>query len=113
MDWQANQAQERLSRTGQITVIVEDQGSSHTSQLTKKQYQRWEKQGLYIFLLPSYSSELNRIENEWQRLKEDELAGRMFEDEYELAMAVIEAIDSRCRKNGLEVERFRFNSPKK
>ncbi len=27
-----------------------------------------------MFLLPSYSPELNRIENEWQRIKEDELA---------------------------------------
>ncbi|NET82791.1 MAG: hypothetical protein F6J94_12925 [Moorea sp. SIO1F2] len=34
-------------------------------------------------MLPSYSPELNRIEKEWQRLKEDELAGQMFEDEYE------------------------------
>ncbi len=27
-----------------------------------------------MFLLPSYSPELNRIENEWQRIKEDEIA---------------------------------------
>lgn len=110
MDWQASKAQERFEKTGQITVVVEDQGSIHISGLTRAQYKRWEEQGLYIFLLPSYSSELNRIENEWQRLKEDELAGRMFEDEYELALAVIEAIDSRNRENELEVERFRFKS---
>ncbi len=70
---------------------------------TREQYKRWEKQGLYIFLLPTYSPELNRIENEWQRIKEDELAGRMFEDEYELAMTVMEAIESRNERNGLEV----------
>lgn len=58
--------------------------------------------------MPSYSSELNEIENEWKRLKEDELAGRMFEDEYELAMAVIEGIKSRQEAKGLEVERFLF-----
>ena len=79
---------------------------------TREQYKRWEKQGLYIFLLPNYSPELNRIENEWQRIKEDELAGRMFEDEYELAMAVIEAIESRSGRNGLEVERFLFKNQK-
>ena len=60
-------------------------------------------------MLPSYSPELNRIENEWQRIKEDELAGRMFEDEYELFLAVVEAIESRQKRNGLEVERYRFN----
>ena len=60
-------------------------------------------------MLPSYSPELNRIENEGQRIKEDELAGRMFEDEYELFLAVVEAIESRQKRNGLEVERYRFN----
>jgi hypothetical protein len=33
------------------------------------------------------------MEKDEKRIKEDELAGRMFEDEYELAMAVIEAIE--------------------
>jgi len=108
INWQADQAEERLKKTGKITVIVQDQGSIHTSKLTKTNYEKWEKQGLYIFLLPSYSPELNRIENEWKRLKEDELAGRMFENEYELVQAVIEAIELRQKRNGLEVERFRF-----
>ena len=109
MNWQAEQAEIRLKETGKITVVVQDQGSSHVSKISKEQYQKWEKKGLYLFLLPSYSPELNRIENEWQRLKEDELAGRMFEDEYDLAMAVIEGIESRGEKKGLTLERFRFN----
>ena len=62
MDWQANQAEERLKKTGKITVVVQDQGSIHTSKLTKSNYEKWSKQGLYIFLLPSYSPELNRID---------------------------------------------------
>lgn len=110
LNWQAKKAEDRLRETGQITVIVEDQASIHRSLLTQEQYKKWEAQGLYIFLLPSYSPELNRIENEWERIKEDELAGRMFEDEYELAVAVIEAIGSRARNQGLKVERFRFTS---
>ena len=109
MNWQADQAEERLKKTGQITVIVQDQGSIHISKLTKSNYKKWEKQGLYIFLLPSYSPELNRIENEGQRLKEDELAGQMFSDEYELALAVMEAIEVRQNRNELEVKRFRFD----
>ena len=46
----------------------------------------------------------------WEKALNDELAGRMFEDEYDLALAVIEAIESRESKKGLEVERFRFSS---
>lgn len=109
MDWQAHQAQQRLRTTGKLTVIVQDQGSIHVSRLTKAQFKTWEQQGLYIFFLPSYSPELNRIENEWERLKEDELAGRMFSDEYDLAQAVIEAVEVRQHRQGLEVKRFRFH----
>jgi transposase len=111
MNWEAEQAEVKLKETEKITVVVQDQGSSHVSKLSKEQYKRWEEKGLYVFLLPSYSPELNRIEDEWQRLKEDELAGRIFEDEYELVIAVIEAIESRGEKKGLEVTRFRFNTP--
>ena len=46
MDWQANQAEERLKKTGKITVVVQDQGSIHTSKLTKSNYEKWSKQGL-------------------------------------------------------------------
>jgi putative transposase len=110
MNWQAQKAERKLQEKGQITVIIQDQGSIHVSRVTKEQYKRWEEQGLYIFLLPTYSPELNRIENEWQRIKEDELAGRMFEDEYDLSMAVIEAIENRNERNGLKVERFLFKN---
>ena len=36
-----------------------------------------------------------RIQKKWQRIKEDKLADRIMENEYELAMVVIEAIESR------------------
>ena len=72
MDWQADQAKERLETMGKLTVVVQDQGSIHTSNLTKSYYENWEKLGLFIFLLPSYSPELNLIEPEWKRVKEDE-----------------------------------------
>lgn len=110
MDWQASLAQERLEKTGKLTVVVQDQGSIHRSKTTKNNYETWEKQGLFIFLLPSYSPELNLIETEWQRLKEDELAGSTFEDEYDLIKAVIVAIESRQKSRGLKVERFKFPS---
>ncbi len=110
MEWQANQAQARLLETGKITVVVQDQASIHVSRQSREKWSEWEDKGLYIFLLPSYSSELNAIEIEWQRIKEDELAGRMFEDEYDLVLAVIEAIDKRETAKGLDVERFHFTS---
>ena len=41
---------------------------------------------------------MNPIETEWHQLKRDELVGRMFEDELELAYAVIDGIDARAKK---------------
>ncbi len=51
---------------------------------------------------------MNLIESEWLHLKSDEIAGRMFDSEYDLAMAVIQAIEERATKKGYQVERFRF-----
>ena len=68
------------------------------------------KKGLYIFFLPKYCSEMNRIELEWHQLKTHELARQMFEDELDLAYAVIDGIEARGQSGGYTTERFRFNS---
>jgi hypothetical protein len=52
------------------------------------------------------------IEPEWHQLKTHELAGRMFEDEYDLASAVMEGIEERSQRRGYSTERFKFNSTK-
>ncbi len=62
MNWQAEKANKRLLETGQITVIVQDNGSSHTAKIVREKHKDWEKQGLYIFFLPKYCSEMNRID---------------------------------------------------
>ena len=83
IDWIAQQASETLRTKGRMTVVVQDNGSGHTSHLTRQQWQRWYSQGLFLFFLPQYSSLMNRIEDEWHQLKTHEIAGRMFEDEYD------------------------------
>lgn len=83
LDWQATQAAQRLADTGQITVIVQDNHPIHTSMAAKSRWSQWQEQGLYLFQLPKYSSQMNPIESEWHQLKTHELIGRMFEDEYE------------------------------
>lgn len=108
IDWEAQAAQQRLLQTGKITVIVQDQAPMHKSQAVKTKISDWEESGLYIFQLPKYCSQMNRIESEWLRIKEDEIAGQMFEDEYDLAMAVMASVENRARQKELRVERFRF-----
>lgn len=110
LDWVAEQAQTTLNQTGRLTVVVQDNGSAHTSALTRQQWQRWQKQGLVLFFLPQYCSEMNPIEQEWHQLKAHEIAGRMFEDEYDLALAVISGIENRSVAGEYALERFKFNS---
>lgn len=110
MDWIADQALSTLTQTGQLTVIVQDNGSLHTSQLTRQQWQRWQDNGLFLFFLPQYCSQMNRIEEQWHQLKTQEIAGQMFEDEYDLAVAVMDGMEARSIKGGYTLERFKFNS---
>lgn len=51
------------------TLLVIDGASIHTSKEFDKQLEVWEKRGLYIYLLPAYSPELNLIEILWRMIK--------------------------------------------
>ena len=53
---------------------------------------------------------MNRIEDEWHQLKTHELAGQMFEDEYDLALAIMAGMEARSLYGGYTLERFKFNS---
>jgi putative transposase len=99
---------QKAAESGRMRVIVQDNGSIHQSKEVKKLWSKWESQGLYIFSLPPYCSEMNPIELEWQHLKRDEIAGRMFEDELELAYAIIHGVESRAKKGSYSTERVKF-----
>lgn len=110
MDEQAKLAQEEWKRTGKIRVIVQDNGSIHKSQKVQQKSKQWEAMGLYLFFLPAYCSQMNPIEVEWHQIKAHELVGQMFEDELDLAYAVMSGIEARGIAGAYSVERFRFNS---
>jgi putative transposase len=54
---------------------------------------------------------MNPIELEWQRLKEEEIAGRMFEHSIDLAYAVMDAVEARAEPTGHAIDRFKFCNP--
>lgn len=97
------------AQTGRITVVVQDNGSLHKSKLVRQQWQRWQEQGLYLFFLPPYCSDMNPIESQWHHLKSHEIAGQMFDNEYDLAKAVMSGMEARGDVGGYTVERFIFN----
>ncbi|MBW4553175.1 MAG: hypothetical protein KME35_18990 [Aphanocapsa sp. GSE-SYN-MK-11-07L] len=53
---------------------------------------------------------MNDIETEWLQLKTHEIAGRMFDNEYDLAIAVMDGMSSRSEQGGYTLERLKFNS---
>lgn len=74
---QAEAAEAEFRKSGKIRVIVQDNGSIHLSKYTREHWEAWRDRGLYLFFLPPYCSEMNRIELEWLHVKRDELAGRI------------------------------------
>ncbi len=76
----------------------------------KAKLAEWEAKGLYVFYFAKYCSEMNPIEVEWKRLKEDEIAGRMFEDELDLAYEVMDAVDARAKTLGHTTKRYKFQN---
>ena len=112
MRQQAEIAAEVLAQTGRIRVIVLDNGSIHTSKIVQAEIGgKWEAQGLYLFFLPPYCSEMNPIELEWQHLKRDELVGQMFESEKELACEVIFGLEARGKQNSHATEYVNLRQP--
>ncbi len=95
---------------GRMRVIVQDNNPIHQCKQVQQLWSKWEQMGLYIFFLPKYYSEMNPIELEWQHLKKDELAGKMFDDELELVYAVIDGVQARGDKRNYKTQRIKFNS---
>ena len=127
MDWVAQKAEQRglggfpherlfqeaaclFSKTGKLTVIVQDNSLIHKSYEARACWSRWSEQGLLLFFLPAYCSDMNPIETQWHQLKAHEIAGRIFDNEYDLAMTVIQGMQNRSEVSDYYLERFIFNS---
>ena len=110
MDWEAEKAAQTLPKTGPITIVVQDNGSIHKSKITRAEWDRWETQGLTMFFLRPYCSEMNPIEGEWYQLKADGITGQMFETVYDLGIVIEEIIEERYKAKNYNVERFIFKS---
>lgn len=110
MDWQAKQAHRLLKRTGRLTVIAQDNAPIHTSKVVQQQIPIWQQQGLYLFQLPKYCSQMNPIETEWHQLKAHEIRGEMFEDSYDIAISVIGGLRRRGQSVGYKTKRFNFQT---
>ena len=58
-----------LTTVDKPTVIVVDQSSIHISDAILDKFEEWHERNLTIFVLPSYSPQLNLIEILWRFIK--------------------------------------------
>jgi transposase len=56
-------------RISKATLVVIDRAPIHTSDDFIAHLKDWEERGLYVYLLPAYSPELNLIEILWRKIK--------------------------------------------
>lgn len=70
-------------------VVVLDNASIHTSQVIRQARHRLTTLGIYLYFLPPYSPELNRVEPVFRQVKHQEIPQRSFTTRGELREAVV------------------------
>jgi transposase len=76
------------------TIVIMDRASFHTCAKVKQKMQDWQKQHLYIQLLPAYCSELNLIEHLWRVIKHEWLPLSAYQSALSLTQQVLEILQN-------------------
>ena len=94
---------DRLPAAAVPRVVVLDNAGIHTSKAVKAARPGLAKLGVYLYYLPPYSPELNRIEPVFEQVKHHDMPTRSFTSKADLRAAVeagFEAYRSRLRTKG-------------
>jgi transposase len=77
-----------------VTVIVLDNARIHHSKQIWERMGMWQRRGLFIFYLPTYSPHLNIAETLWRKLKYEWLAPENYASKEHLQYAVKQALQA-------------------
>jgi putative transposase len=75
-------------------VVVLDNAGIHTSKAVKAARPGLAKQGIYLYYLPAYSPELNRIEPVFKQVKHHDISTRSYTSKADLRQAVEAGFDA-------------------
>ena len=75
-------------------VVVLDNAGIHTSKAMKAARPGLAKLGIYLYYLPAYSPQLNRIEPVFKQVKHHEMPTRSFTDKADLRKAVEDGFEA-------------------
>jgi transposase len=81
-------------------VVVLDNASLHVSKVVKAERRALARQGIYLYYLPAYSPELNRIEPVFRQVKYQEIPVRSYTSKSALREAVEHGFGSYAQKLG-------------
>jgi transposase len=84
---------ERLPVADVPRVVVLDNAGIHTSKVVKAARRGLAKLGIYLYYLPAYSPELNRIEPVFKQVKHHDIPVRSYTSKADLRVAVEAGFD--------------------
>jgi transposase len=89
---------DRLPVASVPRVVVLDNAGIHTSKVLKAARPGLAKLGIFLYYLPAYSPELNRIEPVFKQIKHHEMPVRSYTSKAELRKAVEDGFDTYRRR---------------
>jgi len=89
---------ERLPPADVPRVVVLDNAGIHTSRVVKAARPALARLGIYLYYLPAYSPELNRIEPVFKQVKHHDMPTRSFTTKADLRQAVEAGFDAYRRR---------------
>jgi putative transposase len=89
---------ERLPAADVPRVVVLDNAGIHTSKVVKAARPGLARLGIYLYYLPAYSPELNRIEPVFKQVKHHDIPVRSFTSKADLRKAVEDGFDAFRRR---------------
>lgn len=89
---------ERLPAAAVPRVVVLDNAGIHISKVVKAARRELAKQGIYLYYLPAYSPELNRIETVFRQVKHHDIPIRSYTSKADLRQAVEDGFDAYRRR---------------
>lgn len=92
------------------TVVVLDNARIHTGKKMRERIGAWQRRGLFVFYLPTYSPHLNIAETLWRKLKYEWLAAADYESKGHLQYAVSLALSAFGRSLKIRFSGFRHSS---